>query len=329
MKRREFIAALGGAAVWPFAVRAQHPDRTRRIGILMSTAENDREGQSRVAALTQRLAELGWSVGRNLQIDLRWGASDTAHSQTSAAELVNLAPDLLVANAGSALAAARQSTRAIPIVFVQVTDPVGSGFVASLANPGENVTGFTSFEGSMGAKWVELLREIAPNIRRDVILQNPAYAPTNAQLMPAIESVAQSLGVQLTTTDVRDGAEIEAVFDALARETGVGVIPAPNPVFTINRKRMIALVAQHHLPAVYYFRFFAEDGGLMSYGPDTIDVYRQAASYVDRILKGAKPADLPVQNPTKYEFVLNLRTAKALGLTVPPALLARADEVIE
>jgi putative ABC transport system substrate-binding protein len=234
-----------------------------------------------------------------------------------------------VANATSALSAVQQATRAIPIVFVQVTDPVRGGFVANLARPGGNITGFTSFEDTMGAKWLEILKQIAPQTVRVLLMRNPAADTGTGRLMPAIEATAQSLGLQLIYVDVRNGAEIEKAFQMVAGASGAGVIPAPDPLFTINRKRMIALCDEKRLPAAYYFRYFAADGGLASYGPDTIEVYRQAAVYIDRILKGSKPADLPVQNPTKYELVLNLKTAKALGLSVPPQLQALADEVIE
>jgi len=245
---------------------------------------------ARIKALLKELSDLGWSAGGNLQVDLRWGANDPDRSRSDADDLISLAPDLLVANATSALAAAQQATRTIPIVFVQVTDPVRGGFVGNLARPGGNITGFTSFEDSLGAKWLEVLKQIAPQTNRALIMRNPAADSGTARLMPAIEATAQSLGIQLTYTDVRDGAEIEKALRALASASDAGMIPVPDPLFTVNRKRMIALAAEQRLPAVYYFRYFATEGGLMSYGPDTIDVYRRAAAYVDRILKGASPA---------------------------------------
>lgn len=303
MRRRDFIQVIAASAAWPATVRAQSGERSRRIGIMMSTAGGDPEGQARVDALLQQLGKLGWNAASNLQVE--------------------------VANATSALAAAQKATQTIPIVFVQVTDPVRGGFVANLARPGGNITGFTSFEDTMGAKWLELLKQIAPQTVRALILRNAAADTGTAKLMPAIETTARSLGIELLYAAAQDGPEIERAFQMAPKGSGTGVITVPDALFTLNRKRMIALAAEQHLPAVYYFRYFAADGGLVSYGPDTIEVYRQTAIYVDRILKGAKPAELPVQNPTKYELVLNLKTAKALGLTIPEALLATADEVIE
>lgn len=329
MRRRDFIQVIAASAAWPATVRAQSGERSRRIGIMMSTAGGDPEGQARVDALLQQLGKLGWNAASNLQVDLRWGATDAVRSSSYADDLIKLAPDLLVANATSALAAAQKATQTIPIVFVQVTDPVRGGFVANLARPGGNITGFTSFEDTMGAKWLELLKQIAPQTVRALILRNPAADTGTAKLMPAIETTARSLGIELLYAAAQDGPEIERAFQMAPKGSGTGVITVPDALFTLNRKRMIALAAEQHLPAVYYFRYFAADGGLVSYGPDTIEVYRQTAIYVDRILKGAKPAELPVQNPTKYELVLNLKTAKALGLTIPEALLATADEVIE
>ena len=303
MRRRDFIQVIAASAAWPATVRAQSGERSRRIGIMMSTAGGDPEGQARVDALLQQLGKLGWNAASNLQVE--------------------------VANATSALAAAQKATQTIPIVFVQVTDPVRGGFVANLARPGGNITGFTSFEDTMGAKWLELLKQIAPQTVRALILRNAAADTGTAKLMPAIETTARSLGIELLYAAAQDGPEIERAFQMAPKGSGTGVITVPDALFTLNRKRMIALAAEQHLPAVDYFRYFAADGGLVSYGPDTIEVYRQTAIYVDRILKGAKPAELPVQNPTKYELVLNLKTAKALGLTIPEALLATADEVIE
>ena len=330
MRRRDFIAQLGGATLaWPFVARAQTPDRTRRIGVLMSTAESDPEGQSRITAFAQSLKGLGWTAGRNIQIDQRWGAGDVKRAQIYAQELVGLSPDLILANASEALIAAQRETRTIPIVFVQVADPIGGGFVTNLAHPGGNITGFTSFEDTMSAKWLQLLKEILPHISRVALIRIPDTASATARMMPAIEAAARSMRVQLTTADVRDGDEIERAYEIFVRESSGGVIAMPDPLFTVNRDRMIELAARHHLPAVYYFRFFAASGGLMSYGPDTADIYNRAASYADRILKGAKPAELPVQQPTKFELVINLKTAKALGLTIPQSLLLRTDELIQ
>jgi len=332
IERRQFIAGFGAGAAgsaWPLAAHAQQGQRSRRIGIMMSTAEGDPEGQARVKALLQKLGDLGWNAESNLQVDVRWGATDAGRSGSYAEDLIKLSPDLLVANATSALAAVQGATKTIPIVFVQVTDPVRGGFVATLARPGGNITGFASFEDTMGAKWPELLKQIAPQTGRALIMHNPAADTGTVKLMPAIQTTAQSLGIELLYAAVRDGPEIEKAFQMVANAPGVGVIPVPDALFTLNRKRLITLAAEQRLPAVYYFRYFAADGGLMSYGPDTIEVYRQAAAYIDRILKGANPGELPVQNPTKYELVLNLKTAKTLGLTVPPQLQVLADEVIE
>ena len=328
MKRREFITLLGGAAAaWPVAAWAQQTERVRRVGVLMSQAADDPEAQARITAFSQGLQELGWSVDRNLQIETRWATADDLHRH--AAELVALAPDVLVAATGSTtVAPLLQATRTVPIVFVTVIDPVGAGFVASLARPGGNATGFMNYEYGMSVKWLELLKEIAPRVTRAAVLRDPAIASGIGQF-GAVQAVAPSLGVELSPVDVRDAPEIERAVTSFARSSGGGLIVTPSPLANRHRDLIIMLTARHRLPAVYAWRYYVTDGGLISYGPDSIDQYRRAAGYVDRILKGEKPADLPVQVPTKYELVINLKTARALGLEVPPSLLARADEVIE
>jgi putative ABC transport system substrate-binding protein len=327
MRRREFITLLGSAAAWPLAARAQQPERVRRIGVLMNLAADDSEGQARLAAFAQALKQLGWSDGRNLRIDTRWARTDDI--RRDAAELAALAPDILLAANGTAtVAPLLQATRTVPIVFVNVIDPVGAGFVASLAQPGGNATGFTIYEYSMSGKWLELLKEIAPRVTRAAVLRDPALASGIGQF-GAVQAVAPSLGVELSPVDVRDAGEIERAVAAFARGLNGGLIVTAAPLAAIHRDAIIALAARYRLPVVYPYRFFVAGGGLISYGPDTIDQYRRAAGYVDRILKGEKPADLPVQAPTKYETVINLKTAKALGVEIPPTLLARADEVIE
>jgi putative ABC transport system substrate-binding protein len=327
VKRREFITLLGGAAAWPLAGRAQPGERIRRIGVLMYLPADDPEGQARLAALVQTLKQLGWSDGRNLQIDTRWATADDIRRQ--AAELVALAPDALVAGTGTAsVAPLLEATRTLPIVFVTVIDPVGAGFVASLAQPGGNATGFTIFEYSMSGKWLELLKEIEPRVTRVAVLRDPALASGTGQF-GAVQIVAPSLGVQVTPVDVRDAGEIERALTAFARGLNGGLIVTGTPLAFVHRDLIISLANRHRLPAVYWHRRFVASGGLISYGPDTTDPFRRAAGYVDRILKGEKPADLPVQAPTKYELAINLKTAKALGLEVPATVLARADEVIE
>ena len=328
MRRREFITLIGGAAAaWPLPARAQHGERMRRIGVLMYLPADDPEGQARFAALVQALTQLGWTEGRNLRIDTRWANADDIRSH--AMELAALAPDVLVAGTGTASAAPLlQATRTVPIVFVTVIDPVGAGFVASLAQPGGNATGFMIFEYSMSGKWLEVLKEIAPRVTRAAVLRDPAVASGIGQF-GAVQIVAPSLGVQVTPVDVRDAGEIERALTAFARGLNGGLIVTGTAVAFGHRDLIISLANRHRLPAVYWHRRFVASGGLISYGPDTIDPFRRAAGYVDRILKGEKPADLPVQAPTKYELVINLKTAKALGLDMPPALLARADEVIE
>src|SRR4030088_805892 len=328
MRRREFITLLGGtAAAGPLAARAQQGERVRRIGVLMYLAAGDAEGQARLAAFTQALQQLGWSEGRNLRIDTRWATADDIHRH--AAELAALAPDVLVAGTGTAtVAPLLQATRTVPIVFVTVIDPVGAGFVASLAQPGGNATGFTMLEYGMSGKCRELLKQIAPRVTRAAVLRDPAIASGIGQF-GAIQAVAPSLGVELSPVDVRDASEIERAVTSFARSGNGGLIVTSSALATRYRDLIITLAARHKLPAVYSGRWFVTDGGLLSYGPDYVDQFRQAAGYVDRILKGEKPADLPVQAPTKFELVINLKTAKALGLTVPDTLLARADEVIE
>jgi len=328
MRRREFITLLGGAAVaWPLKAHAQQPERMRRIGVLAPTAPDDAEAQTRFAALRQGLQRFGWIEGRNLQIDARWGAGDAGAIGSAATELAALAPDVIVAS-GSAVAAILQATRTVPIVFVSVPDPVGSGFVESLAQPGGNATGFIMFEYGLSAKWLELLKEIAPSVTRAAVLRDPAIVAGIGQFA-VIQSAAPSVGVDVSAINMRDGAEIERAVTAFARRPNGGLILTASALAAIHRDLVVSLAARYKLPAVYITRYFVAGGGLVSYGPDFVDQYRRAAEYVDRILKGEKPADLPVQAPTKYELVINLKTAKVLGLEVPPTLLARADEVIE
>jgi len=327
MKRREFITLLGGAAAaWPLAVGAQPGERVRRIGALMNLAADDPEALGRITAFVQGLQQLGWTDGRNMRIDARWAAGNADNFLKYAAELIALAPDGVLATSTQAVTALQQATHTVPIVFVQVIDPVGAGLVASLARPGGNTTGFTVFEYGMSGKWVELLKEIAPGVRRVAVLRDLAIGI--AQLA-AIQAVAPSFGVELTVIGARDADEIESGVAAFARSPNSGLIVTASTSGAIYRKLISTLAARHRLPAVYSFRYFVTAGGLISYGPDSIDPYRRAAGYIDRILKGEKPADLPVQAPTKYELVINLKTAKALGLTVPETLLARATEVIE
>jgi putative ABC transport system substrate-binding protein len=331
MKRREFITLLGGAAAvtWPLAARAQQPDGVRRIGVLMASAADDSESQARIAAFLQGLQQLGWADGRNVRIDTRWATTDADDIRRHAAELAALAPDVLVAATGTVTAAPLlKATRTVPIVFVQVIDPVGAGFVVSLARPGGNATGFTIYEYGMSGKWLELLKEIAPRMARAAVLRDPAIASGIGQFAAA-QAVAPSLGVELSPVDVRDAGEIEHAVTAFARSSNGGLIVTASALATRHRDLIIALAARHRLPAVYSYRYMVAAGGLVSYGPDSIDQYRRAAGYVDRILKGEKPADLPVQAPTKYELVINLKTAKALGLDIPTTVLSRADEVIE
>src|SRR5215475_8987742 len=329
MRRREFIALLGGAAAWPLAARAQQPDRLRRIGILMYLASDDADAQSCNAALLQGLQELGWGVGRNVRIDYRWGASnfDLERTRKGAVELVSLTPDVVVATTVPIVLALQQVSRTVPIVFAAAVDPVGAGLVASLARPGGNATGFTTFEYGISAKWLELLKEISPGVKRVAVLREPTVAGIGQ--LAAMQTAAPSFGVELQPIDARDVGEFERALADFAHAPNGGLIVTLSTSGETHRTRIIALADRYRLPAVYHSRVDAALGGLISYGPDTVDQYRRAAGYVDRILKGEKPADLPVQAPTKYELVINLKTAKALGITVLPTLLARADEVIE
>jgi putative tryptophan/tyrosine transport system substrate-binding protein len=328
MKRRELIALVGGAAAWPLAGRAQQPERMRRVGVLMNQAADDVDGQARNGAFLQGLGELGWSVGRNVQIDYRWAGGNADRIRKYAAELVALAPDVIVATGSFGVGPLLQATRGIPIVFTLVPDPVGAGFVDNLARPGSNATGFTSYEYGIGAKWLELLKEIAPRVTRVGVIRDPTIA-TGLGQFGAIQSVAPSIGVETTPLNLRDAPDIERAVATFARSSNGGLIVTGSALAIVHRKLIIALAARHKLPAVYYRRVFVTAGGLISYDSDFLDQYRQAAGYVDRILKGEKPGDLPVQAPTKYELVINMKTAKTIGLDVPPMLLARADEVIE
>jgi ABC-type uncharacterized transport system substrate-binding protein len=330
MRRRDFITLLGGtAATWRLAARAQQGEQMRRIGVLMSSAADDPEAPARVTAIAQGLQELGWTVGRNVRIDYRWGAGDIELFRKYAAELVALKPDVILATAGSIVGALQQVSRAVPIVFVTTIDPVGGGWVESLARPGGNATGFTSFEFSMSGKWLELLKEVAPSVTRVAVIRDPAV-PAGSGGFAAIQTVAPSLGVELTAIGVRSADEITRGITAFARSSKGGLIMVgPPSSVASHRDLIIRLAAQHRLPAVYGPRSYVTGGGLISYGPDPFDQYRRVAAYVDRILRGEKPADLPVQAPTKYELVINLKTARTLGLDVSPQLLARADEVIE
>jgi putative tryptophan/tyrosine transport system substrate-binding protein len=330
MRRRDFITILGGAVVCsPIAARAQQSERMRRVGVLTTAAENDATEQSRQAAFRRRLDELGWRAGRNIQIDYRWAASNADRLRIFAKELVELKPDLIFAETTPATAAVLGETRTIPIVFVVVSDPVGSGFVTSLNRPGGNVTGFMNMEPTLAGKWLGLLKEIAPHVTRVALLFNPATAPFTEQYLNPFKAAAASLAVEAIAAPVQQLSHLEPVAADRAREPNGGLIMMPDVFLWLHRAEVISLAAHYRLPAVYPQRDFAEIGGLLSYGNDRLDQYPRAAIYADRILKGEKPADLPVQAPTKYELVINLRTAKALGLTVPPSLVATADEVIE
>jgi putative tryptophan/tyrosine transport system substrate-binding protein len=326
MRRREFIALLGGAAAaWPLKARAQQPERMRRVGILLGTTAS---GPEPVPAFAQGLRELGWTEGRNVRFEYRAIDGDIDRFRTYAAELVNLAPDVILVQSNPGLAALQQATHSIPIVFVQVADPVASGFVGSLARPGGNITGFSNFEPSMGSKWLELLKESSPRVGRSLILMHPETA-ANISISRAAEAAGPDLGIKVTVAGVHDAAEIERAIAAFATEPNGGLIAIPHTVTVVNHVQIIGAALRNRLPTVFAFRYSAVAGALTSYGVDADDLYRRAATYVDRILKGAKPSDLPVQAPTKFELVINLKTAKALGLDVPPTLLARADEVIE
>jgi putative ABC transport system substrate-binding protein len=328
MRRREFMRLLGGAAAWPLAARAQQRERMRRISVLMGLAADDTESQARLAAFAQGLQQSGWIVGQNVRVDYRWGAGNADTMRKYAAELVALAPDVILAHSSAAVAPLLQATRTVPIVFALVADPVGGGYVNSLANPGGNVTGFTNFEYSMGGKWLGLLKEIAPYVTRTAVLRESAFAAGPGQF-GAIAAVASSLGMEVLPIDVRDPGQIEHDITTFAQKSNGGLIVTGSPAATVHRDLIFALAARHRLPAVYNSRLYVIHGGLLFYGPDFVDLFRRAAGYVDRILKGEKPADLPVQTPTKFELAINLKTAKALGIEVPPMLLATADEVIE
>jgi putative ABC transport system substrate-binding protein len=327
--RRQFISTLGGAAVsWPLAARAQQPERMRRIGVLIGIASDEPDAQTRYAAFLQGLQQLGWIDGRNLRIDIRWAAGNAADTRKYAAELVALAPEVIVCFGSASVGPLLQATRTVPIVFAIVTDPVGAGFVDSLSRPGVNTTGFMMFEFSLCGKWLELLKQIAPGVTRVAVLRDPAIAAGIGQFA-VIESVAPSIGAEVSPVSVSDAGEIERGITAFARSTNGGLIVTASAQAIVHRDLIFTLAARHDLPTVYPERTFAAAGGLISYGPNYIDQYRQAAGYADRILKGEKPGDLPVQAPTKYELAINLKAAKALGLVMPPSVLARADEVIE
>jgi ABC-type uncharacterized transport system substrate-binding protein len=329
MRRREFISLLTSAVAWPLAARAQQVSRVRRVCVLMGLAARDPGGQAQAGAFKHGLQELGWTEGQNVRIEYRWTAGDIALTQTLAKELIDLAPDVLLATNTPTLETLQQAIRTIPIVFVGVEDPVGQGFIKSLAHPDGNVTGFMLFEFSLGTKWLALLKELVPGLSRVAIMFNPETAPFSGNFLRPLEAVASSFAVELTAAPVQDDVEIERALVSLGREPRGGLMALPEIFLVVHREPIAALAAKYRVPAVYPLRIFAASGGLMSYGIDTVDQYRRAASYVDRILRGAKPADLPVQAPTKFELVINLRTAKALDLTIPPTLLARADDVIE
>jgi ABC-type uncharacterized transport system substrate-binding protein len=328
MTRRQFITLFGGAAAWPLAARAQQPKRMRRIGVLIPLVANDLEARTRLTAFQQALQELGWIDGSNVHIDTRWSAGNAADTRKYAEELVALAPDVIFASGSPGLGSALQATRTIPIVFAIVPDPVGAGYVQSLSQPGGNATGFMMFEYSLCAKWLALLKEIAPGVTRAAVLRDPAIAAGIGQFA-VIQSVAPSVGVDVSPVNITDAAEIERAVAAFAHSANGGLISTASALSAVHRDLIITLAAQHKLPAVYQERYYVAGGGLISYGPNFNDQFRRAAGYVDRILKGEKPADLPVQAPTNYELVINLKTAKALGLAVPPSVRARADEVIE
>jgi putative ABC transport system substrate-binding protein len=327
--RRKFISALGGATfAWPLAARAQQPAPLRRLGVLMPEAETDAQSQTRRRALEQGLTVLGWTIGKNLQIEYRWAAGDPEQTKLAAAELMKLTPDVLLGAATPPVRALQQATTTIPIIFVGVTEPVAQGFIPSLAHPGGNLTGFTNIEATFGGKWLELLKEVAPPVTRALVMYNPE-ATAAVGFLNSLNAAAQKLSVALNTALVHQIADVETAAAILALEPGGGLIVLPDPFTLTHQKPVVEAAARHQLPAIYAFRSFAIDGGLVSYGVDIPDLFRLAAGYVDRILKGEKPADLPVQQPTKFELVINLKTAKALGLDVPPSLLIRADEVIE
>jgi putative ABC transport system substrate-binding protein len=328
MRRRQFIAGLGGAAGWPLVARAQQGERVRRIGVLIGGEENDPVWKTFVSAFTQALAHLGWTDGRNVRMDLGWGGGDTNRIRALAQELVGLQPDIIVTTATAATVALQRETRTIPIVFVSVSDPVASSIVAALNQPGGNITGFALYETPLAGKWLELLLEIAPGLKRAAIMFNPDTAPVSVY-MPSFETAARSLKVVPITAPVHDDVEIERTIIALGREPLGGLIVMPDIFMNVHRAPIISAAARNNVPAVFHLSDFARDGGLLSYGVDQLDAFRRAATYVDRILRGAKPSELPIQFSTKFELVINLKTAKALGLTIPPNLLALANEVIE
>jgi putative ABC transport system substrate-binding protein len=332
MRRREFLGVLGSAAAaWPLTVRAQQPNRMRRLGVLSNIGESDPEAQSMVSALHQALRELGWVDARNIEIDHRWAASNPARVAELAKQLVALQPDVLFAHTSVPVIALRKETATIPIVFAQVADPIGSGFITNLAHPGGNITGFSSFESSMGGKWVELLKEITPSTTRMAFIFNPKTAPyaSTGYFQASFDAAASSLGIKLSANPVDGPRELERAFTSLGRDRGGSLIVIPDSFNITHREQIIALAADHRIPAIYPYRFAVREGGLISYGVDQIELFRRAASYVDRVLKGDKPANLPVQTPTKFESAINAKTARELGLTVPPTLLATADEIIE
>ena len=331
MKRREFITLLGGAAgVWPFAARAQQGEQMRRLGVLSNIGESDVEAQSMAAALHRGLRELGWVNGRNLQVDHRWGAGNPERIAAFAKELVALKPEVIVAHTTPSVIALSRETTTVPLVFVQVSDPIGTGFITNMAHPGGNITGFTNFESSMVGKWVELLKDMAPGISRVAFLFNPQTAPyVTRYYQGPLEASARALGIEPWAASVSSAADIESAIATFGREPGGGFIMMPDSFNIVHRDRITALAAQYRLPAISPYRFAVREGSLMSYGVEQVELFRLAASYVDRLLKGAKPAELPVQSPTKFELVINTKTAKALGIEVPITLLARADEVIE
>jgi putative ABC transport system substrate-binding protein len=329
MRRREFIAGLGSAATWPLAARAQQAERVRRIGVLLAGDENDPVQKPRLSAFTQALADLGWTDGRNVRIDLRWGGTDTNQMRALAHELVGLQPDIILVNGLLATVAVQRETRTIPIVFAGVVDPVASGIVARLDRPSGNTTGFVYWEASMGGKWLELLSEIAPSLKQVAIMFNPDIVVVSAAFVPSLETAARSLKVEVITAPVHNDAEIEAAIATLRREPRGALVVMPDAFSSVHRAPIILAAARNNVPAIYGFSYYAREGGLLSFGADPVDIYRRVASYVDRILRGAKPGDLPVQLPVKYEMAVNLKAAKALGLTVPQSILLSADEVIE
>ena len=328
MRRRSFITLLGGAAAWPIAAHAQQGERVRRIGLLTGATADDPENQTNISVFLQALQLLGWTVGQNIRIDYRWSGGIDDKYRKHAAELVALAPDVILSIGSASLAQLLKTTRAVPIVFVNLPDPVGSGFVDSLSRPGGNATGFMQFEYSLSGKWLELLKQIAPSVTRAAVLRDASIVAGIGQFA-IIQSVAPSIGVEVSPINARDATEIEGAVMAFARTSNSGLVVTASAPAVVHRELIITLAARYKLPAVYYRRYFVASGGLVSYGPDIPDHFRRAAAYIDRILKGEKPSDLPVQAPSKYELAVNLKTAKALGLTVPPQLLSRADEVVE